>query len=145
MTSSREQISLKGQIADDQLLCWNCEEIVHTSALSCPYCNASLKNTITTSGISTHSKITQLIPTQEKTLPQESPSKEPVITTGPALATICLLFGGCNILFLGILIALFSREGSFSLSWPEAHWPAYFGLGIALTAFGLMTLKKVEQ
>lgn len=149
MTSSREQT------VHNQLPCWNCEEIVHVSASSCPYCNAALHHAKTSVPASTHiptsnskntnSKITQLIPTQAPLAPHDLNEPHPIPKTGPAILSLFLLLAGCNILFLGILIALFSRDGSFSLQWAEQHWPAYFGLGIALTAFGLFTLRQVEK
>jgi hypothetical protein len=60
------------------------------------------------------------------------------------LFSIVLLFAGCNLLFLGILVGLFSRDGSFTLNWPEAHWPIYFGSGLSFLAFGCIALKALD-
>ena len=134
----------KEHIAHDQLLCSNCEEIVHISASSCPYCNASLQPKNTLSSIS-GSKITSLISSDSPVTAEKHPTSQPKTDSSSAVLSLLLLLGGCNVLFLGILIALFSKEGSFSLQWPEQHWPVYFGMGIALTSFGIFTLKQVEK
>lgn len=144
MTSSREQI------IHNQLLCWNCEEIVHEQARVCPYCNVDLHRQ------SKDSKITHL---SGHLVSEEKPKKPPVTPSNllpsssqantsdsslAALSSLGLLFLGTAFLFLGILVALFSQDGVFTLSWAEHHWPLYVGGGIALSSLGLLLLKKVE-
>jgi len=133
-------------VRHDQTLCWNCEEVVHTHASQCPYCKVQLKHsTKATHVVSSGDKITPLpaaLPQAESSFP--SP-KEESHALGNTILSICLLFGGCNLLFLGILVGLFSRNGTFSLSWAEAHWPIYFGAGIAFVAFGLIAMSAIDQ
>ena len=133
----------------DHSLCWNCEEIVHPQASQCPYCRAQMKHaTKATHVVTAGDKITPLPTPQiaQETHASSSRSLDSKAASfGNTILSICLLFGGCNLLFLGILVGLFSRNGSFTLNWPEAHWPLYFGAGLSAIAFGLIALKSIDQ
>lgn len=140
MHNSQEQFAL------DQTICWNCEELVHISASSCPYCNSTLKRQQKTSSSTlSNEKITPLVAPTSTQLPKEDSFsfEEPKESLSSPFLSSFFLFGGCNLLFLGILVGLFSKDGYFTLSWKEAYWPAYFGCGIALTTLGLLALQSI--
>ena len=130
--------------ASDQILCWNCEEAVHQTVIVCPYCNVEI-----------HRHPVQKVSEQTKITALSQPGVSSVdhghvVDTGesPAqtlrfLGSLFLLLLGSSLFFLAILIALFSRGGCFTLSWPEHSWSAFFGLGLALLAFGTMVFQKL--
>lgn len=131
----------------DQTLCWNCEEAVHILASQCPYCHATMKHgPKTTHMVSSGDKITPLppIPSMDPTA-HSSKEDEPSSCLGNMILSLLLLFGGCNLLFLGILVGLFSRDGFFTISWAETHWPLYFGAGLSALAFGLIALRTFDS
>lgn len=142
----------KEHFAQDQMACPNCEEIIHSHALQCPYCESQIKQPLHEAQTPSQSeKITPLlnhISPNNPYRPAYSVYEEPAPTkegsVGSTILSLCLLFGGCNFVFLGLLIGLFSKNGYFTLNWSEVHWPLYFGAGIALTTLGLCALKNVE-
>lgn len=127
----------------DQVICWNCEEAVHETALVCPYCNADIKRHPVQRATDS-AKITPLPhvgPAIDHRQPQvevESPTLNLAF-----LGSLFLLLAGSALFFLAILIALFSRGGSFTVSWPEHRWSAFFGLGLTLLALGAFLFQKV--
>ena len=126
----------------DQVICWNCEETVHETVLVCPYCNVDVKRHPAVKA-SERAKITRL--------PQARPSEQSRREPGEAAHTIAflgsllLLLAGSALFFLAVLIALFSRGGSFTVSWPERQWSAFFGLGLTLLSLGTFLFQKVPR
>jgi len=126
------------QVYDEQVVCWNCEETVHESAVQCPYCYVELNR---------H----QLErPKQHQTpfadLPEQSPST--ISQAGEKVAFLFSLFFllmGSALFFLAVLISFFARDGEFVLRWPETSWPAFFGLGMAMLAFGTLFAQKLSN
>jgi hypothetical protein len=137
--------SRQEHFADDQVICWNCEETVHQTAIVCPYCHVEIHRHHVQKAADS-AKITTLSPS-----PNVSESKvhladrvEGPLQTVRFLCSLLLLLAGSALFFISMLIALFSKGGTFTLSWPEQSWSAYFGLGIALLAFGTLFLQKVS-
>lgn len=127
----------------DQIVCWNCEEAVHETALTCPYCNVDIKRHPVQKA-SQDPKITPLPhigpPLDQKLLHSEDES--PTLNLA-FLGSLFFLLAGSALFFLAILIALFSRGGSFTVSWPEHRWSAFFGLGLTLLALGTYLFQKI--
>ena len=140
--------NIRQPMAPDQTLCWNCEEIVHTFTSQCPYCHANQKSSAKPSlDLSSQEKITQL-PTSQPLLHQhqeEERAEQRTLSIGKTILSIVFLFGGCNLLFLAILVGLFSRDGLFTLAWPENHWPAYFGTGLSLVVLGCILVSAIDS
>ena len=76
--------------------------------------------------------------------PTHASKEEDSSSRGNPILSLLFLFGGCNLLFLGILVGLFSRDGFFTISWPEHHWPLYFGAGLSALAFGFIALRTLD-
>jgi hypothetical protein len=127
----------------DQVICWNCEEAVHETVLACPYCNADIKRHPVQRATETP-KITPL-PHAGSSSDHRHPhdGAEGTTHTLAFLGALFLLLAGSALFLLAILIALFSRGGSFTVSWPEHRWSAFFGLGMTLLALGAFLFQKV--
>ena len=129
---------------EDQVICWNCEEAVHQSAIVCPYCNVEMHRH-TVQKASESQKITPI--TENSQNPHE-PSITSDALSGAAqtlrfLCSLFLLLSGSALFFLAVIIALFSRDGAFTISWQEHTWSAFFGLGLSLLAFGTLFMQKL--
>ena len=125
----------------DQVVCWNCEESVHETVLVCPYCNVDIKRHPVAKA-SDQPKITHL---PRVKLPSDQGEAEGTVHTLAFLGSLLLLLAGSSLFFLAILIALFSRGGSFTISWPEHQWSAFFGLGLTLLSLGTYLFQKVPS
>ena len=130
---------------DDQVICWNCEEAVHQSTIICPYCNVEIHRHQVQKALDKE-KITQLPQSQFSNQPKHrEPSESAAI--GQTLSFLCalaLLLSGSALFFLAVIIALFARDGAFTLSWPEHSWSAFFGLGLFLLSMGMLCMQKLS-
>ena len=126
----------------DQVICWNCEETVHETVLVCPYCNVDVKRHPVVKP-SDAAKITRLPQTRSSEEVHAEP--EAAVHTLAFLGSLLLLLAGSALFFLAILIALFSRGGSFTVSWPEHQWSAFFGMGLTLLSLGTFLFQKVPR
>lgn len=127
--------------ADDQVVCWSCEESVHQSALVCPYCRADMQRHAAQNAL--HAPKVALVMKRTPSSTAEASSErargqpEEVAEGGPLTYLVALfaLLLGSSLVLLALLIFCFSKDGSFSISWPERSWASFFGLG--LTFFGV--------
>lgn len=132
--------STQERFVDNQIICWNCEEAVHGSALQCPYCNVPIDR-----------HPVQKTSTEKITVlpkPRNLPVEKPVDEAEPLFAfliSLLLMLAGGALFFLSIIIALFSKDGIFTLSWSEHVWSGFFGFGLALLAFGTLFLQKLSE
>lgn len=131
---------------EDQVICWNCEEVVHQSVLVCPYCNVEI-----------HRHTPQKAFEQQKITPLPQPlhiistdishthdSSENGSQTLRFLFSLFFLLSGSALFFLAVIIALFARDGTFTLSWQEHTWSAFFGLGLCLLACGAFFMQNLS-
>jgi len=121
-------------------LCFNCEEYVDERAPRCPYCRADLLPSVQNYG--NEEKITSL-PLNKNRKTSSETSEKTVANRGPLgfsklIFSLFFLLTGSTLFFLSIMIALFSKDGFFVLSWQEQSWSAFFGLGTALISFGFI-------
>lgn len=133
--------------SDDQVICWNCEEAVHQSAIVCPYCNVEIHRHAVekVSGIKKITPISQEPLSHVPQSPQNRAFERSSFgQTFSFLSSLFLLLSGSALFFLAVIIAFFARDGAFTLTWPEHSWPAFFGLGIALLAIGTLCLQKLS-
>ena len=132
---------------DDQVICWNCEEAVHQSAIVCPYCNVDIQRhqVVKASG---REKITPL-PKTAFTAAHEScqtiHSSESVAQMLRFAATLFFFLSGSALFVLAIVIALFARDGAFTISWTEQSWLAFFGLGLSLLSGGMFFMSSLSE
>jgi len=140
MYNTQEQIA-------EQVVCWNCEERVHTLSSTCPYCHVDLHMYESTATELQEHKITSFpnvsAPKTEELSSQEKLPRNTLIWN-TALSLLFFL-AGSSLFVLSIIIATFSQEGSFTISWHEHTWSAFFGLGIAFLAFGILFFQKIQE
>ena len=139
---------IKEPLLDEQVVCWNCEEMVHESALQCPYCNVDLrKHAPQKASLSSTPKITPINPyvVAAQNVPQPVQGDQ---KSGSALSCILSLFlflGGSAFLFLAMIVFFFSENGSFTISWQQHSASAFLGLGMAAVAFGMLLFQGIDD
>lgn len=128
--------SMQDHCTDDQIVCWNCEEAVHQSALQCPYCYAELHR----HPVQKATKITVL----DHKIPTPAPESG-VRQSVSFVLSLLFLLAGSSLFFLSLMIALFAKDGSFTISWSDHAWTAFFGLGLAFVSFGVLFLQQLSS
>jgi len=126
-------ISAQEHLVDEQIVCWNCEETVHESAVQCPYCYVDMAR----HPVERDSKIAPFHHTHTS---EEISAKEGTLSF---LFSLLFLLSGSALFFLSVLVAFFARGGEFTLRWSEQNWSAFLGLGIAFLSFGTIFLQNV--
>jgi hypothetical protein len=121
---------------DDQLVCWNCEEAIHSDALYCPYCTADIKKHVPV----------RKTPVAQIGLPKKALSHEARVTRSSwpffTLLSFVFVLVGTAFLFLAVMVLLFSTDGLCTLTWHEKSFSSYFGLGLALFFCGLYFVQQ---
>jgi hypothetical protein len=139
----RPMYVIKEPLAEEQVVCWNCEELVHESALQCPYCNIELHKHQLEKPVTTAStKITPITPYT----PTPNEQQQSIPKSGSTFSFICSLFlflGGSAFLFLSAMVFFFAQDGFFTICWPQHTWSAFLGLGMAAVAFGTLFFQRV--
>lgn len=130
-----------------QVLCWHCEEPVHRYATRCPYCQKSLEHA---PAAENSSKITSLpsfdIHEEQKIEPQEIAHEQTFgAEVGNVLLSLFTLLSGSFFFFFGLLILLFSKNGTFTLEWKASSWPFFVLSALVLLVTGLWSLSKVDK
>lgn len=137
---------IKESLIDEQIVCWNCEESVHESALQCPYCNVELRKHPLQKAASSTPKIT---PITQYAAPQTASSahqeSRETGSTASFVASLFLFLGGSAFLFLAVMVFFFSQNGSFTISWPRHMSSAFLGLGMAFVAFGTLFFQRLTN
>ena len=138
---------IKESLVDEQVVCWNCEEMVHESALQCPYCNVELQKHVLQKAFSPTPKITPI--TQyaavQETIPQQQHEHSETGSTAAFIVSLFLFLGGSAFLFLATMVFFFSQNGSFTISWPSHIASAFLGLGMASVAFGTLFFQRLSS
>lgn len=146
-------------------LCWNCEGSVGATTENCPFCGVSVIPA-SLDGPGGFSPPYRMGSTQENAVPKspfaaaESEEKEdsdmdqenhteksreedvPEEFKPMLVATIMLLTGSVFFLF-GIVLALFSQNGVFTLQWNGNIWFIYSALSLPLLYFGWKSLSRL--
>lgn len=119
---------------DDQLVCWNCEESVHSAVLYCPYCNADLQK---------HASVRTTPPPSGPVLAKVSSTEasQPYPSMLRLAVTILVMSAGTSFLFLSMVIAAFSKDGSFVISWHERSSLSFLGLAIAFISLAIYSIQ----
>ena len=139
---------MKANLNTSQIFCTNCEEIVHAYAVRCPYCHKDLDHShsdkialITAQTAPVASPVVPM-PT-EQAIPDEAPSRLPEAFT--ILISLASLLAASFFFFFGVIIKLFSTNGTFVLEWNVGCWPYFVGSSLVLLCLGLYTLSNLEQ
>lgn len=136
---------IKEPLVEEQVLCWNCEEMVHESALQCPYCNIELRKHALQKASPVSAKITPITPYAVKQNASVEQQEQP--QSGSMFAFISSLFlflSGSAFLFLAAMVFFFAQDGFFTITWPRHMASAFLGLGMAFVAFGTLFLQRVS-
>jgi hypothetical protein len=148
-----------------QKVCPHCEELVHRYAASCPYCqkdivHASLEEKASTSNnpfADVHTKSfgkIEALPNigmpecekREEPLQQEQALDGAFIQqAGHVLLSLFSLLAGSFFFFFGLLLVLFSENGTFSLEWKASSWPYFIFSAMFLLLTGLWSVSKIEK
>lgn len=143
---------MKATESVSQVLCWHCEEPVHRYANRCPYCQKSLAGQATNEDqlAQASSKITSLPKFEMRETVEEqefTPSAEESFGSqvGHVLLALFTLLAGSFFFFFGLLILLFSTNGTFSLEWKASSWPYFVSSALGLLITGLWSLSKIEK
>ncbi len=139
---------MKANLNSSQIFCNNCEEVVHAYAVRCPYCHKDLNHTPSDKIAQIHTESTPLaspvVPLPpEQALEEEEPSSLPEAFT--ILISLASLLAASFFFFFGVIIKLFSVNGSFVLEWNVNCWPYFVGSSLVLLALGLYTLSNLER
>lgn len=154
-------------------LCWNCEGNVSRQIDNCPYCGVYLHaEELEEEGFwhpsRQSSKYQELEQEQEQDptpspLYQITPEVEETTATHPKIEelelkahlvsfeqlkqdvfpTLFLMSGSVFFLF-GVILLLFSQEGSLTLQWNGNHWIYFLALGIPFLCYGWKCLQQIH-
>lgn len=144
---------MKATESISQVTCWHCEEPVHRYATRCPYCQKSLATSTPNEEAPPipSSKITSLPRFEARAPVDEEEDSEPEVEesfgsqVGHVLLALFTLLAGSFFFFFGLLILLFSTNGTFSLEWKASSWPYFVSSAMGLLITGLWSLSKVEK
>jgi len=137
---------MKANLNSSQILCWNCEEIVHAYVARCPYCSKDVLPPQSEKIAQIHPVNPMPIappPVQEQVVEEERASLLPDAFT--VLVSLAALLAGSFFLFFGVIIKLFSVNGSFVLEWNASSWPYFVCSSLVLLTLGLYTLSKLDK
>ena len=144
-------------------LCWNCEGSVSLNAETCPFCGVSVipatldgTSNIFTPPYALHvnngngihrSQYDFLAKEEGESHPKDSSEvvEELSLSDFKTVAvSITLLLTGSVFFLFGLVLFLFSTEGTFSLRWEGEFWYIYQLLSIPLIYFGWKALMKID-
>ena len=143
---------MKANLNSSQIFCSHCEEVVHAYAVRCPYCHKDLDHApasdkiaqITTIHAPAAMAASPVVPMpSEQVISEEEPSRLPEGFT--ILISLASLLAASFFFFFGIIIKLFSTNGSFVLEWNVSCWPYFVGSSLVLLALGLYSLSNLEE
>jgi hypothetical protein len=137
-------------------LCWNCEGSAPLHLDNCPFCGVYLNRTADEEGEEriVHTPPYQLVsPVEtENTGEEEKAAGDKVSVaafsslpeTKDLFLSFFFLLTGALLLFFGLLLLLFSRQGTFTLQWDGSYWPFYLSVAVPLLFFGLYSLRRLD-
>jgi hypothetical protein len=146
-----------------QKLCSNCDGEIDLDVIVCPYCAADLREEKPEQRMSPPGNVRPLTggqPMTQSLFPSVDPSREPAIVTEPApaqpvaaaapeekssrlIGPILLFAVGAQLCLLGLLLALFSENGSLVLRWDARLWFLYIFASVPFLIFGYRSISKL--
>lgn len=138
---------MKANLNTSQIFCTNCEEVIHAYAVRCPYCHKDIKPVEPSDKIAPI--VEELVPSpivpisQQQEAVQDAPSNLPETFT--ILVSLASLLAGSFFFFFGVIIKLFSTNGTFVLEWNVGCWPYFVGFSLILLALGFYTLSNLDR
>ncbi len=144
-------------------LCWNCEGRVSLAEENCPYCAVYLGPAPDENGESKDilAPPYRIVESEEENIPaspyalkKEDQEQEESEETDLSYAKtdvkevvlpLGLLSSGTLFLLFGLVLWMFSENGTFTLTWNGDYWYYYLILSLPLLFFGWRALKKFEM
>jgi len=149
-------------------LCWNCEGNVSINEETCPYCGVSVIPASLDGSKDTFAPPYSLEASTEAIIPPppyaaldhapvNASAKEAVqeenstdtddsfVEFKKVLIALMLLLTGSVFFLFGLVLALFSNQGVFTLQWNGTLWFIYSGLSLPLLLCGWRALTKIES
>lgn len=143
--------------ANNQVICSNCEEQVHPSAISCPYCNCNLKAPMATrekicdslqEQFLQHTKKLQMensVPRKEKEHVEKEVLEEPSSeTAADVLIPLFTMLTGSCFLFFALFLKLFSKNGKLVFEWKGESAFHFFVPAVILLLIGFFSLSSSQ-
>lgn len=145
-------------------LCWNCEGRVSFSVENCPFCGVYLSSS---SLINQQDESSTHIPpyrtSSDKSIPaspynmnddeeiktedsNEDIQEEALNTNQKSnLLPFILLLAGSVFLVFGLILLIFSRQGTLTLQWDASYWFVYLGMAVVLLFVGWRSLQNLKN
>ncbi|MEC7838977.1 MAG: hypothetical protein VX777_02935 [Chlamydiota bacterium] len=151
-------------------LCWNCEGSVGFTEEHCPFCGVYLspspsaqepinqQNSYSPPYVmeteepesdvpqspyqDSHQQFSQEAVVREKS---QLPSILPSDQMRQILFPLGLLLAGSGFFLFGLVLFLFSNNGSFTLQWNADNWYYYLVLSVAMLFFGWRALNEIDD
>ncbi len=142
-----------------QKLCFNCEGEIDLDVIVCPFCAADLREekpelqkeradpTVSLKNLTTQQSLYPShyaeTPKQEQQSQEEAPKMASVEEESKSIIGPTILMTlGAQLLFLGIFMLLFSRDGAIILKWDARLWFFYVLASIPFLIFGYRSIAK---
>lgn len=147
-------------------LCWNCEGRVSLEEENCPYCAVYLGPAPNEKGGGydplappyrlVESEEEQEVPpspyaAHEPTKTGEQSAQEPVeLETASSdlkrvVMPVAMLSAGAMFFVFGLILFVFSEEGTFTLTWNGEHWYYYLVFALPMLFLGWRSLQNFEE
>lgn len=149
-------------------LCWNCEGNVAKTIDNCPYCGVYLhaqeleENSTWNPSYSPNSKMEEIpsplyqIQSEDEEIQEQQ--DDPLASNSKSLdwsalfeqlkqdifPTLFLMMGSIFFLF-GVVLLLFSQNGTFTLQWQESDGLYFLLFALPLVGFGWMYLQRLDS
>ena len=125
-----------------QKLCHNCEGGIDLDVIVCPYCAADLRIEKTLQPKAAPAQVVPPLYPQAQEPIEETQEAAPIQQSNPSLVPHLLLASGAQIFMLGLLLILFSHDGTLVLKWNARYWVFYIAASLPLLIFGYRSLLK---
>lgn len=146
-------------------LCWNCEGNIAKEIDNCPYCGVYVHSPELGDGNGwnipyiTGNKKEEIpsplyqIQEAEETETDEPSDKIEELSTAPTIfqqlkedvLPVLLLMSGSIFFLFGIVLYLFSTNGTLTLQWNGNHWPYFLGLSLLFVYLGWKYLLQMDK
>lgn len=163
-----EQGCYKMSAVPQKKLCWNCEGNVAREMDNCPYCGVYV-HSIELEGAASwnipyptpKADKNEEVPTplykiydanDPESTERRSESLESIYEEEPIanqikrdVLPILLLMSGSIFFLFGIVLLLFSQNGTLTLQWDSSNWPYFLALSIPAVFFGWRYLNQIDS
>lgn len=142
-------------------LCWNCEGNVARNIEHCPYCGVYVNFSQVEEDVNWNPSYQPSLKNDDEIpspIYQSSSTEEELLEEEGLLSfstlfhklkndffPILFLMSGSLFFLFGIVVFLFSRNGTFTLQWQENHAYSFFFISLPLIVLGWKFLQQLEE